>query len=120
MTENGNGHNGTYTAAQFIAAIEDSAGIISTIARRVGCAWNTAKRYIDTYATVKQAYENETQKVLDMAETTILKAIKAEDVGTARWYLSTKGKNRGYVERKQEEQMGKITIEVTGGFRNSD
>ena len=33
---NGNGKNGSYTAAQFIAAIPGSGGIISTTAKRVG------------------------------------------------------------------------------------
>ena len=57
-----------YTAAQFIKAIEDSGGIISTIARRVGCDWHTAKRYIEEYATVQQAYQDERNKVIDIAE----------------------------------------------------
>ena len=47
---NGNGHNGTYTAAQFIAAIPGTGGIITKIAEKVGCAWHTAKKYIEAGA----------------------------------------------------------------------
>ena len=120
MSQNGNGHNGTYTAQQFIAVIQGSAGIVSTIASRVGCEWHTARRYIDNYATVRQAYEDERQHVIDLAETTVLKAIKDGDTGTARWYLSTIGKDRGYVERRETtgkdggaiETKAKVTFDV--------
>ena len=44
--------NAHYTAKQFIEAIPGSGGIVSTIARRVGCNWYTAKKYIDNYPTV--------------------------------------------------------------------
>ena len=69
-----------YTAAQFIKAIEDSGGIISTIARRVGCDWHTAKRYIEEYATVQQAYQDERNKVIDIA-------IGVSNTGDASWVI---------------------------------
>lgn len=129
MAENGNGKNGNYTAAQFIEAIPGSAGIISTIARRVGCEWHTAKRYIDSYATVKQAYEDEREAMLDMSESVVYGAIQREysklrnpdfdgdvNTGDARWYLATKGKDRGFTERHEQQQIGDITVRVIGGF----
>ena len=97
----GNGKNGNYTAAQFIAAIPKSGGIVSKIAERVGCTWHTARRYIDNYPTIQQAYEDERERVTDLAETVILKALTEGDVGTARWYLATIGKDRGYTERRE-------------------
>jgi hypothetical protein len=60
----GNGKNGNYTAAQFIAAIPGTGGIITTIAARIPCAWHTAKKYIEKWPTVKQAYDDECNKVL--------------------------------------------------------
>lgn len=97
----------SYTAAEFIKAIPGSAGIISTIARRVGCDWHTAKRYVTEYATVKQAYEDERAKVVDLAETKVIEAINDGDISTVRWYLSTIGKDRGYTERSEHEVSGK-------------
>ena len=84
----GNGKNGNYTAQQFIKAIPGTGGIISTIATRVGCAWHTAKKYVTEYATVKQAYDDECEKMMDLAESTVIKAIRDGDVGTAKWYLT--------------------------------
>lgn len=107
MGTNGNGKNGSYTAGQFIDAIPGSGGIISTIAKRVGCAWHTAKKYIDGYATVKQAYDDECEKLTDAAESTVIKAIMDNDLGAAKWYLTMKAKDRGYA-KKQE-------VDVTSG-----
>jgi hypothetical protein len=98
---NGNGHNGNYTAAQFIKAIEGSAGIVTTIAKRVGCAWNTAKKYINKMPTVRRAYQDECEAILDLAETKLLSAINEGDGIMIRYYLSTKGKQRGYTERTE-------------------
>jgi len=57
-----------YTAQEFIDKIPGSAGIVTTIALRVGCAWHTAKKYIEQHPTVKAAYDAECERVLDAAE----------------------------------------------------
>ena len=93
--------NNQYKAQQFIDAIPGSGGIISVIAQRVGCAWHTAQKYIQEYATVADAYADETEGIIDLAESTVLKAIKGGDVSAAKWYLTTKGKDRGYTERRE-------------------
>ena len=107
----GTGRNGYYSAQVSIDAIPGSAGIISTIAVRVGCAWHTAKKYCTRettpFVTVAQAYEDECATVLDMAEGKCLAAIKSGDGPMIRYYLSTKGKHRGYTDRRQIEHTGK-------------
>jgi len=103
-----------YKAQDFIDAIPGSGGIISTIAKRVGCAWNTARKYIDNYATVRRAYDNECEKVTDLAEAVIVKGIQDKDVQTAKWYLTMKGRSRGYVQsqRNENEHSGAVTVRV--------
>ena len=99
MSKNGNNH---YSAAQFINAIPGSGGIVTTIAKRVGCQWHTARKYIDTMPTVKAAYDDECETILDLAEGTVLKNIKGGDSSDAKWYLTKKGKHRGYVDGRHE------------------
>lgn len=110
MTENGNGKNGNYTAAQFIAAIQGSGGIVTTIAGRVHCAWHTAKRYCDRkstpFPTVADAYEDECQKITDMAESVVIKDIRDGVVETAKWYLTMKGRDRGFTLVQKQELTG--------------
>lgn len=108
---------GLYTAEQFIKAIPGTGGIITSIARKVGCEWNTAKVYIEKYPTIKQAYENECETMLDMAEAELYKAVKAGKDWAIKYTLATKGKNRGFTERneltgKDGEPLTVRTIEI--------
>ena len=82
---------------------------MSAIARKVGCEWNTAKKYIDNYPTVRAAYDAECEAMLDLAESAVLRNIKLAaqgegDTQDAKWYLTKKGKRRGYGD----------SMEVTG------
>src|SRR5688572_16034425 len=90
-----------YTVNQFIKAIPGTGGIVSTIARRVGCDWQTAKRFITRYPTVERVYQSECETVLDLAEVKLIEAVKAGDFPAIKFYLTTKGKNRGYTERQE-------------------
>ena len=82
-----------YTTKQFIDAIKGTGGVVSVIAKKVGCEWDTAKKYIEKYPTIKQAYENEKNAIDDMAESVVLKSIKDGDVATAKWWLVKKRKS---------------------------
>ena len=76
--------------------ISTSAGIMSTIARRLSCHWHTAKDYIDADPELFQMLQNETKGVLDMAESVVYKSVKDGNTQDAKWLLSKKGKHRGY------------------------
>ena len=99
-----------YTAAAFLEAIQGSGGIITTIANRIECDWHTAKKYCsrDTtpHITVAKAYEDECAMVLDLAESVVLSEIRKRDVATAKWYLTRKGKNRGYADKTELDVDG--------------
>jgi hypothetical protein len=98
----------SYKAVDFANAIPGTGGIISAIARKVGCDWHTAKKYIEAHASVKAVYDAECERVLDLAETVIIQSvIDDKDVQTAKWYLTLKGRDRGYSERRE--------VDVTSG-----
>jgi hypothetical protein len=88
--------------AAIIKAIRGSGGIMSTVAKKLDVSWYTAKRYIDAFPETLQAYEEEQEAVLDMAEGTLLSSIKNGDVQASKWFLSTKGKRRGFSERLEQ------------------
>lgn len=108
-----------YTAEQFITAIKGSAGIISTIAKRVGCEWNTAKKYIEAHPSIKNAWENERETVLDMAETQLIKAVQCGKDWAVKYTLSTIGKKRGYVERQEVVGPDGDAIKIEVEYVNS-
>ena len=82
-----------YSTAQFIAAIDGSGGIVTTIAKRVGCSWNTAKKWIDEYPTVAAAYSDEQETINDMAEGMLMQSIRKGNTQDAKWWLSRRRPN---------------------------
>ena len=99
-----------YKAQEFIDAIPGTGGIITKIAANIGCSWHTAKKYIDEYATVRQAYDDECERVLDLAESVVIGKLTEKDEQTAKWYLSLKGRHRGYArtERQEVQHTGRV------------
>jgi len=77
-----------YKNAQFLEAIDGCAGIISTVASRVGCSWETARDRIQKSPKLRQAFQDEQEHVNDMAETTVLKSIKDGNTQDAKWWLA--------------------------------
>ena len=102
-----------YSAEQFIRAIPGTGGIISAIARKVNCDWHTAKKYVTEYATVKKVYDAEKEGILDLAEAKLIEAIRDGDMPAIKFYLTTKGKDRGYVERQQVESLNLDMSQLT-------
>ena len=90
-------------------AILGSKGMVQVVANRLGCEWHTAKRYIEQYEETKIAFQNENESMIDFAESKLFQAISEEDLTAIIFYLKTKGKNRGYIEKVQSEHSGEIT-----------
>jgi len=106
-----------FTCEQVTIAIKGTAGIVSNIAKKLACDWSTASRYIGKWDATKVAYANEKEAVLDLAESTLVKSIRDGDVQSAKWILSTKGKERGYTERQEltgADGKEPITIKIIG------
>lgn len=85
-----------FSTKKILKAIENSGGIISTIAKRLGCDWMTARRYIDAHIEAVQALKAEQEAMLDMAESNLLAQVQSGDFPAVKFYLMTKGKERGY------------------------
>ena len=111
MTQNGDGYNGKYTAGQFILAIPGTGGVISTIAAKCGCTWNTARAAIDRWPTVEQAWKNERAKVTDVAQSNVIHAIvEDKDLATSKWWL----------QLMDDEFTPKEKREISGLLRSLD
>ena len=103
-----------FTDEQIIEAIKGSCGIISNIAASLNCDWHTAKKYINEGSEeVKFAYSDESERVIDKAESVILGALDLKDIQTAKWYLATVGKKRGYSEKHEIEHTGEISTKFS-------
>lgn len=91
-----------YTKEQVVEAIRSSFGIISKIALNLhGCDWHTAKKYVGHWEETRAAYADEAERSLDLSESKLLQAVNAGDGPMIRFHLATKGKDRGFTERRE-------------------
>lgn len=116
------------THRKLMRAIENSSGIISVIAKRLGCSWVVANNSIKRDSEAYQFYLDECEKIIDVAESVVISSIRDnKDVNTAKWYLEKKGAVRGYnptvkVEAEQKsvtrvyiDDLGKSDNEAENG-----
>ena len=90
-------HKRGYSKKRVLEAISGSRGIVSTVASNLQCDWHTADRYIKEYPEAVKALEEEGETMLDTAENKAYELMELGDGAMVRFYLSTKGRKRGYV-----------------------
>ena len=97
---------------QVLAAIKDSGGIKTSIARKLKISRFTVDSYEKKYPTIAKAIEEERDQIRDKAESNIFGEIQDGDLKTSQWYLRYKG---GYVEKTESkvEVNAKVKKSVT-------
>ena len=88
-----------YTVEQVAEALRLSAGIQSLAAKRLKCDRKTVSNYIKAHPSLAALIEEIVEESLDLAEGQLLKSIGEGDKTAIIFYLKTKGKQRGYIER---------------------
>jgi len=98
-----------------LAALEQSLGIVTTAAKIVGIDRGTHYDWLKVDEDYKAAVDSIQDITLDFAESQLHKQIKDGEVTSTIFYLKTKGKKRGYVERVEQDvsiNLPKVTIEI--------
>ena len=117
------------TKAQMLEAIRGSNGIVTNIKRRLEAirgeriCWDTVDKYIHKWEETETALKSEKEEMLDMAEHNILRDIvERHDVGTSKWYLRMKGKERGYEDTPtiQLANEDPLNINLTGDTMSAE
>lgn len=99
-----------------LEALEKSLGVVTTACRTVGVDRGTFYNYYNKDVEFRTAVDDIENIALDFAESQLHKQIQNGEVSSTIFYLKTKGKHRGYVEKQQVETSGeqKIIVEWTG------
>lgn len=109
------------TKDQVLEAINGSVGITLTVANRLNCTWATAKSLIERWEETREAFQSETEKILDLAEGQVFKAVQAGDIATAKWVLARKGRQRGYDESAiLVNNREPLNINITGEMMSQE
>ena len=91
-----------------IEALEKSLGIVTTACKSCGVARSTHYGWMKEDEEYKAAVEDIADIAIDFAESQLHKQIQGGEVSSTIFYLKTKGKKRGYVEKTETEHSGSI------------
>ncbi|MBA3312619.1 MAG: hypothetical protein M3552_03205 [Planctomycetota bacterium] len=100
--------NELYSPEKIIESLRESRGMVYAAARRLGCSYNTIRRYVERYPEVAEVLEEERGRTGDQAESKLVEAIGRGDAWAVKYYLSTQCKDRGYVERIEQHVSGSL------------
>ena len=93
------------TKEQFIQAIKNQHGLLTLACKEVGMDYHTYRKWYkqddEFQQQVNEALEQSHEKTTDLAEGKLYTAINKGDMTGIIFYLKTKGKKRGYVERQE-------------------
>jgi hypothetical protein len=98
-----------------LLALEQSLGIVTSAAKEVGIDRTTHYLWLKDDEKYKAAVDSIQDITLDFAESQLHKQIKDGEVTSTIFYLKTKGKKRGYVERVEQDvsiNLPQVTIEI--------
>ena len=95
-----------------LEALEQSLGVVTTACRSVGIGRTTHYLWLEKDPEYRKAVEDLENVALDYAETKLHSQITKENPTAIIFYLKTKGKKRGYVERQEIAHEGLKTFEV--------
>jgi hypothetical protein len=86
---------------QLLEALERSLGIVSTACQSIGISRTTYYKYYNDDEDFKQSVDSISNIALDCAESQLFELIKEKNVTAIIFYLKTKGKKRGYIEKQE-------------------
>jgi len=92
---------------QMLEALEKSLGIVSTACKMVDISRQTHYDWIKKDEDYKKAVDSIQDSVLDFAESHLYKLVKEGNPAATIFFLKTKGKKRGYIERQEIEVQEK-------------
>ena len=100
-----------------IEALEKSLGIVTMACKSVGISRSAFYLWIAEDEEFKKAVDDIQDIALDFAESHLHKQIKDNSTAATIFYLKTKGKKRGYIERTEIDQKN---THILDNFNISD
>jgi hypothetical protein len=79
-----------------LGAIHRHAGVISLVARELGTSRQNIHQRIKASPELRAAMAEAEDELLDVAEGNIARLVREGDRATTMWFLSRKGRSRGY------------------------
>ena len=108
------------TKARVIEALGDCLGIVKFALKKVGVNRRTFYEWCHSDPAFKEEIDHIDEDTLDFAEAKLLQNIKNGDKTSIIFFLKTKGKKRGYVERTEFSVDGGKPLDTSGNISIAD
>ena len=92
-----------------LEALEKSLGVVTSACKIVDCNRSTFYKYYNNDQDFRASVDELQNLTLDFAESQLHKQIKDGNTTATIFYLKTKGKKRGYVERREVEMTAEVS-----------
>lgn len=90
----------------FLEAYDKSLSNISVACKQIGISRNTFYDWCKKYPDFNEKINEFDEGILDFAETMLMKNIREQKEASIFFFLKTKGKSRGYIEKQELEHSG--------------
>ena len=89
--------------SEFLIALKNKNGNISEACSATNVGRRTYYNWLEDDETFKQDAEDAQESLIDLAESKLVENIKDNDNTSIIFFLKTKGKKRGYIEKQEIE-----------------
>lgn len=93
-----------------LEALEQSLGVVTSACKKVGVGRTTFYQWMKDDKEFAEQVKDIENVALDFAESQLFKQIKENNPTSTIFYLKTKGRTRGYIEKKEIDQSGRIEV----------
>jgi len=104
-----------------LEALEQSLGVVTSACKKVGIGRSTFYDWMRSDEEFAKQVQDIGEIAIDFAESQLHKQIKGGNTSATIFYLKTKGKNRGYVERQEisGDLDNQLIVRVIDGNKNN-
>jgi hypothetical protein len=107
------GRKPKFTVKAVVAALAECQGLVYLAAKHLGCHVRTLANYRERHEEVREVISQKQGEITDTAERSLWAAIQKGEPWAVCFYLKTRGKDRGYVERAEVITEERATLVLT-------
>jgi hypothetical protein len=104
------GRREVFTVAQVAEALRSEAGIISLAAARLRTSRQIVYGYLERHPELEDVRRETEEETLDLAQGKLIQNISSGNMTAIIFYLKTKGRSRGFIERHEHSGPGGAPI----------
>lgn len=95
-----------------LSALEKSLGVVTTACKNAGVGRTQFYKWLKSDKKFRASVEDIENIALDFAESQLHQQIQGGNTSATIFYLKTKGRNRGYVERQEIAGVADQPVEI--------